>query len=373
MPTPDILQARQKKLTSSLAAHGLDAVALNPGPSLTYLTGLHFHLSERPIVFLLAAGSPPAIVLPELETAKLEILAFEVQAWPYGERPDEWGAAFQGAVDALGLAAARVGVEPRRMRLLEMRFLEQAAPQARFPSAEGVLAAVRMYKDAAEVDAMRRAAKIAQKALQAALAHLRLGMTEKELAGELVVQLLRHGSHPQMPFSPIVSFGPNSANPHATPTERKLAAGDLLLVDWGAAVEDYFSDITRTFAVGEVDAELLRIANVVREANRAAREVAGPGVPCSEVDRAARQVIAEAGYGPYFIHRTGHGLGMEGHEEPYIRADNPQRLQPGMTFTIEPGIYLPGRGGVRIEDDVLVTEHGLESFTDLPRALVQIG
>jgi Xaa-Pro dipeptidase len=175
-----------------------------------------------------------------------------------------------------------------------------------------------------------------------------------------------------MPFSPIVAFGPNSANPHATPTERQLAEGDLLLFDWGAAVDGYFSDITRTFAVGDVDPELTKIAGIVKEANAAARAIGKPGLPISAVDKAARNVIELAGYGEYFTHRTGHGLGMEGHEEPYIRGDNEQLLETGMTFTIEPGIYLPGRGGVRIEDDVLVTENGLESFTDYPRELTRV-
>jgi Xaa-Pro dipeptidase len=141
------------------------------------------------------------------------------------------------------------------------------------------------------------------------------------------------------------------------------------LFDWGATANDYLSDITRTFAVGDVDPELAKIAGIVKSANEAARAAAGPGVPMQEVDRAARNVITAAGYGEYFTHRTGHGLGMEGHEEPYIRGDNPQKLEVGMTFTIEPGIYLPGKGGVRIEDDVLVTEDGLESFTDMDRGL----
>ncbi len=198
-------------------------------------------------------------------------------------------------------------------------------------------------------------------------------MTEKEIAAELVVQLLRHGSQSDMPFAPIVSSGPNSANPHAVPSDRKLRPGDLLVVDWGAAVDGYISDLTRTFAVGKVDEEYRKIHQIVLEANAAGRAAAQPGVPCANVDSAARTVIEKAGYGQYFTHRTGHGIGMEPHEDPYMRGDNLQLLEPGMAFTVEPGIYLPGRNGVRIEDNVVITEDGAECLSDMPRELRVVG
>jgi Xaa-Pro dipeptidase len=198
-------------------------------------------------------------------------------------------------------------------------------------------------------------------------------MTEKDLSAELVVQLLRHGSEPELPFSPIVSGGPNSANPHASPTERCLEAGDLLVVDWGAAYDGYISDLTRTFAVGEVGSEFGKIHKIVQEANAAGRAAGRPGVPCAEVDKAARAVIEESGYGQYFTHRTGHGIGMEGHEDPYIRGDNLQLLEPGMTYTVEPGIYLPGRNGVRIEDNMVIMAGGVESLSDMPRQVRVVG
>jgi len=187
------------------------------------------------------------------------------------------------------------------------------------------------------------------------------------------VQLLKHGSEPEMPFAPIVSAGPNSANPHASPTERELQKGDLLVVDWGAAYDGYISDLTRTFAVGEVDAEYEKIHKIVQEANAAGRAAGKPGVPCAYVDKAARDVIEKAGYGVYFTHRTGHGIGMEGHEEPYMRSDNMQLLEPGMAFTVEPGIYLPGRNGVRIEDNAVITENGADVLSDMPREIRVVG
>jgi len=230
-----------------------------------------------------------------------------------------------------------------------------------------------MFKDETEIAAMQRAVEIAQNALRDTIPAIKPGVTEREIAAELTTHLLRRGSSPAFPFQPIVSGGPNSANPHAVPTDRPLQRGDLLVIDYGATVEGYFSDITRTFAIGAVEPELRHIAEIVEQANAAGRAAAGPGVPARTVDEAARSVIEDAGYGEYFTHRTGHGLGLEVHEPPFIRGDNEQILQPGMTFTVEPGIYLPGRGGVRIEDDILITEDGSRSLTDLPRPLWRLG
>ncbi len=366
-------QSRLDKLTASLRTSNLDAVVLNPGPTLKYLTNLNFHLMERPVVLFIAPGRNPVIVLPELEMPKVDLFPYKVQAFAYGEIPSEWDSAFRSAAQALGLDGKRIGVEPRQMRLLEFRHVKAGAPEADYPDASDVLAGLRLRKDKAEVDAMRRAVKIAQDALTAAIPLIKIGMMEKELSGELVMQLLKHGSEPEMPFAPIVSSGPNSANPHASPTERKLQAGDLLVVDWGAAYDGYISDLTRTFAVGEVDAEYAKIHKIVQEANAAGRAAAQPGVPCANVDKAAREVIEKSGYGAYFTHRTGHGIGMESHEDPYMRGDNMQILEPGMAFTVEPGIYLPNRNGVRIEDNVVITEDGADCLSDMPREIKVVG
>src|SRR5919108_1524263 len=362
-------QSHWDKLNDSLRTSGLDAVILNPGPTLTHLTGLRFHLMERPVVLLFAKDQDPAIVLPELELQKVASLPYALQVFAYPENPAEWDTAFRKAAQALGLDGKRIGVEPRQLRLLEFRHVKSGAPEADYPDASDVLSALRLRKDRAEVEAMRRAVKIAQDALEATIPLIKMGMTEKELSAELVVQLLKHGSEPEMPFAPIVSGGPNSANPHASPTERKLQVGDLLVIDWGATYDGYISDLTRTFAVGEVDEEYKKIHKIVQEANAAGRAAAKPGVPCANVDKAARDVIEKSGYGEYFTHRTGHGIGMEGHEEPYMRGDNLQLLEPGMAFTVEPGIYLPGRNGVRIEDNVVITEDGADVLSDMPREI----
>ena len=363
---------RQAHLTKALEQHDLDALVLNPGPTLVYLTGLHFHLMERPVTALFTPGKSPTLVLPELELAKLTSLPFTIQAFSYSDDPATWPAAFSKAVQASGIDGKKVGVEPTRMRLLEYRYLKQAAPEARFLHADESLAQLRMRKDAGEIAAMRKAVDIAQKALLASLPFIRAGATEKQIAAKLTVQLLRAGSEPELAFAPIVSGGPNSANPHASPSDRPLQAGDLLVIDWGAIYDGYVSDLTRTFAIGPVEDEFAQIARVVAQANTAGREAAGPEIAAEQVDQAARGVIERAGYGAYFTHRTGHGVGMEGHEPPYIRAGNTLPLLPGMTFTVEPGIYLPGRGGVRIEDNVVITADGAECLSDLPRDLISL-
>ena len=366
------LISRQNKLVKILQSAGLDGLILNPGPSMVYLTGLHFHLSERPVLLFLTPDFPLTIVLPELEQQKVTSLPYEIQAFLYGDDPSQWGGVFRKAVESTRLAKKRIGIEPRQMRLLEYRLLAEAAPQAEFIPAEDSLSKLRMYKDAIEISAMRKAVDVAQQALGATLPLVKIGLTERQLASELTMQLLKAGGDPQMPFSPIVSSGPNSANPHAIPTDRKLSPGDLLVIDWGANYEGYYSDITRTFAIGDMQLEFSKIGKLVLEANTAARNTAQAGIEIREVDHAARSVIKSAGYGQYFTHRTGHGLGMEGHEEPYIHSGNPRLLEPGMTFTIEPGVYLPGRNGVRIEDDVLIGTTGCETLTSLPREIRQL-
>jgi Xaa-Pro dipeptidase len=180
----------------------------------------------------------------------------------------------------------------------------------------------------------------------------------------------RAGSESEFPFTPILASGPNSANPHATPTERKVQTGDLIVIDWGASYNGYISDLTRTVAVGQVTPEFQKIYDTVKAANAAGCAAARPGIQAGLVDKAARDVITAAGYGPEFRHRTGHGIGMEGHEPPYIFGENQLILAPGMSFTVEPGIYLLDRGGVRIEDNVVITAQGAEVLSDLPRDLI---
>lgn len=356
-----------------MSSTGLEALALNPGPSLTYLTGMNFHVMERPTVVLAALPDRVAIILPRLEALKLANAKQPMEAFTFDDNPAEWSGVFQKVCQGLGINNKVIGVEPTRLRYLELNYLQQAAPQAKFVSAAEILEGLRIQKDAEEIAKMRQAVKIAQESLLATLKLAKMGMTERELSAELSIQMLRGGADPEAPFAPIVSSGPNSANPHASPSNRRLTPGDLLVIDWGATYQGYVSDLTRTFAVGAVDPELRKIAGIVAEANAAGRAASRPGIAAGDIDRAARAVIDKAGYGAYFTHRVGHGIGMEGHEPPYMFAENTLVLAEGMAYTVEPGIYLPGRGGVRVEDNVVITASLGETLSDLPRELLSIG
>ena len=195
----------------------------------------------------------------------------------------------------------------------------------------------------------------------------------KQFAADLVIELLRNGSDSELPFSPIVASGINAANPHHFPGNKEFQDGELIIIDWGANFEGYFSDITRTFALGDsIDSELLRAYEVVKNANKSARIKADIGIQAGDVDQAARKVIEKSGFGKFFTHRTGHGLGLEVHEEPYIKPGNDFILEKGMTFTIEPGIYIPNLGGIRIEDDIYLKSSGATSLTTLSRELIHL-
>lgn len=362
-----------EKLQQLMDENGLDAFVINAGPSLYYFTGLHFRLSERPVVVMFHRNSDPVFILPELEESKLGKLPFRAKVYTYGEEPDRWPAIFQQALSGLQLKQAKVGVEPNQLRFLEYELLRGATTGCSWSDGSSLVAALRARKNKEEINFMKEAVRIAEKALESTLPKVRAGVTEKEVAGELFLQLTAHGSESELPFSPIVASGPNSAKPHATPTSRKLQSGDLLIIDWGARYEGYASDLTRTFAIGDigdVGKEEKEIHRLVREANRAGREAGHVGGSCAQVDLGARKVIEDGGYGEFFTHRTGHGIGLEVHEDPYIRSDNLQALQSGMTYTVEPGIYLPGKNGVRIEDDVLMTDEGGVSLSTISRELM---
>ena len=335
---------RIEKLKSLARAEGLDCLAMMPGANMVYLTGLRFHLMERPTLAFIPVEGSPALVLGALEATKPAA----------GPHPIDWrlftfadgtdpALAYAAAGQALKLAGGRIGVETLAMRVKELRLLEAAVPGAHLDAADHLFSQLRMVKDVSEIAAMRRAVRLAEDALSRTLDSFKVGMAEKEIAAELLVNLLRGGAE-SLPFEPIVISGPNTALPHASAGARPVRHGDLLLFDFGVAVDGYASDITRTFAVGQIDDELRRVYDLVLKANQAGRGTAGPGVSGQAIDRAARQVIVEGGYGDFFTHRTCHGLGLDGHEPPYVVEGNTVPFESGNVVTIEPGIYLPGRG-----------------------------
>jgi Xaa-Pro dipeptidase len=368
---PPMPSNRISRLFDLMKSSDLNALVLNPSPTTTYFSGLGAHLSERPTVLILSPQAEPIIILPEFEAGNLRHLPIPLKPFTYGENPAAWAITFQEACQYTKLDGATVGVEPTHMRVLELNFLQTAAPSARFVSAEALISRLRMVKDDEEVDCMRTAVRIAQEAFKETLLFVKAGKSEKQVAAELTYQLLRHGSETST-FSAIVASGPNGADPHAGPSDRLLAPGDLVVVDWGASYKGYQSDITRTLVIGEPLSEQEVIASIVAKANTTARAAAKTGATAKQVDEAARTVIEQAGYGKQFIHRTGHGLGLEVHEHPYLYKENNLVLESGMAVTIEPGIYFVGDYGIRIEDDVIIRDGGGETLTDLPRKLIRI-
>ncbi|MCX8023838.1 MAG: Xaa-Pro peptidase family protein [Thermanaerothrix sp.] len=360
------------RLQERLHSAGLDALVIVPGPNFFYLTGFKMHLFERPIALLIIPDESPRLILPVFEISSLNNSALSIQPIPYPDDPTAWETAFKQAVQPLAGKPCRVGVEPTRMRFLELNLLHTALPNATFVSAESLLTDLRIRKTEAEISHLRKAVEVAQKALEATLPVVRPGVTERDIAEELHIQLLRAGSDPILPFDPIVASGPNAANPHAVPGERVLQMGDVVLIDWGATWNGYCADLTRVFALGEIPPDLKIAHEIVVAANQTARSSVRPGLPAGEIDRMARSVIARSGYGDFFTHRTGHGIGLEAHEPPYIYAENTLPLAPGMVFTIEPGLYFPGLGGIRIEDNIVVSEEGSFTLTDFPRELVNL-
>jgi Xaa-Pro dipeptidase len=365
MPTINYA-ARQAKVR---AITGVDAVAIVPGTNMQYFTGLDFHLSERPTIVLFTPDGRTGIIIPQLEVPRVESrtdLNAQLFVWSDTEG---YSGAFKQAIQELGLSGKTLGVDGLTMRVSEWLAFQAVDTSLKVKAAERDLIRIRAIKTPEEIALMREATRISEEALDNILDAVRAGMSEKMIAEQLVGELKRLGSS-GLAFEPLVQTGPNSALPHGQLTDRLLGQDDFLLIDYGGAVDGYPADITRTVCLGTPTPEMQKIYDVVLRANQAAKDAAGPGVPMGAVDKAARDVITEAGYGEYFIHRTGHGLGLDVHEPiPQIAAGVEDLLEPGMVFTIEPGIYIPGMGGVRIEDNVVVTETGVDVLTNYRRTL----
>ena len=340
---------------------GLGALLVTPGPDLFYLTGHAPPPLERLTLLVIAPGRDPVLLVPLLERpAALASPAadrIEVLGWADGEDPYAVGAGL--------LPPGRLAVTDQTWASHVLGLQESSAGRT-FVAAGRAMSPLRAVKDEEELAVLAKAASAADAAFGDIVLVQFTGRREAEVAADLAEALRRHG-HRTADFT-IVASGPNGASPHHEAGERVMANGDAVVLDFGGRLEGYFSDITRTVFVGEPPKEFDRVHDVVRLAQQAAFEAVRPGAPVEEVDRAARDVIDDAGYGQWFIHRTGHGIGLELHEPPYIVTGNRTKLEAGMTFSIEPGIYLPDRFGVRIEDIVAVTSDGARRLNDAPRS-----
>lgn len=358
---------------------GLEAVVIMPGPNMVYLTGLEMHLSERPAMLIFPVEGEPFAFCPTFEAERVSTGAGIQRVFDWGE---EEGPApvLKRALRAAGIGGGVLGIEYRYMRVLERELLADAVasdqpattgergPSLRYEDAGTILAGLRAQKDAEELALMLKAAAIADAGVKAAHDFIRPGVTELQVAAYMEQELQKLGAEP--PFDIYVASGLRAAVPHAGATNKVIQEGELVWVDFVCYHQGYVGDITRTFAVGKVSDQLAEIYQICLEAQAKARAEARPGMTGAQVDAIARQYITAKGFGPYFTHRTGHGLGLEVHEEPYIVGSNQHPLEVGNTFTIEPGIYVPGVGGVRIEDDVILEANGARTLTQYPRNLL---
>ena len=357
---------RQDRARARMAELGVDALLLSVGADLPYLTGYEAMPLERLTMLVLPRQGIATLVVPELEAPRVVAAgdAFTVRAWSEGS-------------DGVALVAGLVGPSARRIAIGDhtwARFvlaLQAALPDARFLAASNVTALLRMRKDAGEIAALRAAAH----AVDTVAAEMRsrpfAGRTEAQVHRELVDRMLEHG-HQRVNFA-IVGSGPNGASPHHDASDRVIRDGDVVVCDFGGTMNGYCSDITRVYAVGEPTAEVRDVYAVLVEAQEQAVQAATVGTPCEDVDAVARRVLGAGGLGERCIHRVGHGIGLDAHEDPYLVAGNAAPLEAGHVFSIEPGVYFPGRFGMRLEDIVVATAAGPDRLNEAPRGLVLVG
>ncbi len=365
--TRGAIDARLERARRLMDEQGLDFLVVGPSSDFRYFTGHRPHESERLTALVLPRRGEPFIVVPRLEAPLLGDLEgrFDLEVWEETEQPT---ARIAERVRAMG---ARRGAVNDQLWSGFLLLLQQQLPEVEWRRGREVLATLRVVKDAAELALLREASRRTDAAWEEFCASATLtGQTERQVADRIRALMAKHGME-SVDFC-IVGSGPNGASPHHATGDRVIQPGDPVVIDFGGTYQGYFSDITRTPVAGAPDPAFVAIYEVVQAAQQAAFEAIRPGVPCQDVDRAARRVIAERGYGEYFIHRVGHGLGLTGHEDPYLVEGNAEPLQPGMVVSDEPGIYIPGRWGCRIEDTVAVTETGAERYNQAPRDLVSL-
>ncbi|ASJ08656.1 X-Pro aminopeptidase [Thermococcus siculi] len=355
---------RLDKFISLMKGKGFDGALISPGTNLYYLTGLHIHeAGERLTLLVISSDGNYRLLAPSLY--ENVVRNFPVTFWRDGENPYEKLAWILAEFE---LSSGKLLVEDTMRADWLINIFRVGNRGFEFYSLSSVIRELRMRKDHREIDYMKHAAKVVDRVFEELLGWDLLGMRESELALkiELEIRELSDG----ISFEPIVASGENAANPHHAPGNRRLRKGDMVILDYGAKWRGYCSDITRTIALGKPNEKLLEIYEVVKDAQERAYKSVRAGRKAREIDAAARETIAGAGYGDYFTHRTGHGLGLDVHEEPFIGPDGEVVLENGMTFTIEPGIYVPGLGGVRIEDDVAVIDGRGKRLTRAERELV---
>ncbi len=364
------LEARLDRARQVLRERGVDALLAGPSADLFWLVGYRAPPLERLTLLVLPANGPAVLVVPELEAPRARASGagdlLEIVSWKEHEDP------LRRVRQALQVAGCppdgRLAVQDRLWSVFLLR-LQTSLPSARWLSAGDISRELRICKSRDEVEMLRAAARAIDRVHGRVPGFLRPGRTETAVGRDIADAILEE--HEQVNFV-IVASGPNGASPHHETGRRVLEAGDAIVVDIGGTRDGYCSDMTRNYVLGPVPEGYRELHEVLEKAQQAGVEAVRPAVPAEEVDACCRAVIVEAGYGERFIHRTGHGIGVEEHEEPYLVAGNREQLRAGMAFSVEPGIYVPGRFGARIEDIVVVTEQGSERLNHLPRGIHEV-
>lgn len=348
-----------------------DGALITPGSNLFYLTGINpGNVMERLFIAVVYPDKKPSLLLPKLfenEVQEAKIDFDKIHLW--GDTDDPYDL-LSNFIHELDSSQGEILIEDSMSVGIMMNIKEQLEGY-RWISLDSVTSDLRMIKNKEEIYNMQKAAEIADKTYDNLLQENLKGMTEKELASTIDYLLKQNGAQ-ETSFKTIVASGPNSANPHHTPTEKKICEGDLVIMDFGARYKGYCSDITRTVAIGEIADEAEKIYEIVKESLSQAKKISKKNIQARNIDKKARSVIESEGYGKYFTHRVGHGIGLDAHEEPYLTEDNKEKIKKGMTYTIEPGIYLNDRFGVRIEDDIWVKGESSQSLTKSERDIIKL-
>ncbi|VAV96325.1 hypothetical protein MNBD_ACTINO02-2907 [hydrothermal vent metagenome] len=356
--------ARIARVTAAMGRSGVDTLLLSVGSDMPWLLGYEAMDLERVTMAVVRPDSRPTLVVPRLEAPRVDDRGeiFDIVAW------DELEDSIGIIVDLVGAGSA-LAVGDRTWSMFTLALQARLGGRT-WESAGPIMAEMRMVKEAEELDRLRAVGASADRVAERLAGYLFGGKTERCVAADIAAMLVEEGH--DSAWDVIVASGPNGASPHHEPGDRVIQIGDPVVCDFGGTMDGYISDTTRNFVVGEPAAEYVAMFAVLREAQEAGVRAATVGTPCQDVDRTTRKVIQDAGYGEYFVHRTGHGIGLEVHESPYIVEGNELPLAAGMVFSVEPGIYVPGQFGMRIEDIVIATDAGAERCNNSPHEFVSV-
>ncbi|MFD3445322.1 M24 family metallopeptidase [Microbacteriaceae bacterium 4G12] len=361
------MNQRLQNLAQWLQQQDIEAAFITSTPNVFYVSSFQCEPHERLLGLFVFQEKEPILICPNMETAQARNAGWEYEIIGYSDTDNPW-AMISNSLQARGIKGQTIAIEKEHLNIERYEQVLSLFPNASFVAAEAKLHELRLIKDEKELTILRQAAYMADLAVEIGVNEIQEGKTEMEILATIEYELKKKGIS-KMSFDTMVLTGANSALPHGNPGTNQIQSGDFVLFDLGVVIDGYCSDITRTVAFGDITDEQKRIYNTVLTAEQQAVEACKPGTPLNVLDRTARSIIEQAGYGQYFPHRLGHGLGISVHEYPSVTDANSSLLQEGMVFTIEPGIYVPSVGGVRIEDDVYITANGVEVLTKYPKEL----